>query len=40
MPDPINWSIALPYLGLAFMVGYLFGSIPFGPGFNENGWTG
>jgi len=27
MPDPMQWSLALP---LAFALGYLFGSIPFG----------
>ncbi len=30
MPDPINWSLALPYLLSAFAFGYLLGSIPFG----------
>jgi len=30
MPDPINWSLALPYLLSALAFGYLVGSIPFG----------
>jgi len=30
MPDPINWSLALPYFSLALVLGYLCGSIPFG----------
>ncbi len=30
MPDPINWSLALPYLLAALAFGYLLGSIPFG----------
>lgn len=30
MPDPISWSLALPYFGLAFLFGYSCGSIPFG----------
>lgn len=30
MPDPINWSIALPYYLLALCGGYLLGAIPFG----------
>ena len=30
MPDPINWSLALPYLLGALAFGYLLGSIPFG----------
>lgn len=30
MPDPINWSIALPYYLIALGFGYLLGSIPFG----------
>lgn len=30
MPDPISWSFALPYLAIAFVFGYLVGSIPFG----------
>jgi len=30
MPDPIVWSIALPYLLSALVFGYLLGSIPFG----------
>jgi len=30
MPDPISWSIALPYLIAALCFGYLLGSIPFG----------
>ena len=30
MPDPINWSLALPYFAAALAVGYLLGSIPFG----------
>lgn len=30
MIDPINWSLALPYLLAAFAAGYLSGSIPFG----------
>jgi len=30
MPDPINWSIAAPYLLTALAFGYLLGSIPFG----------
>jgi len=30
MPDPISWSLALPYLLAAGLFGYLIGSIPFG----------
>lgn len=30
MPDPINWSLALPYLLAALAFGYVLGSIPFG----------
>jgi acyl phosphate:glycerol-3-phosphate acyltransferase len=30
MPDPISWSLALPYLLAALVFGYLLGSIPFG----------
>lgn len=30
MPDPISWSLALPYLLAALLFGYLLGSIPFG----------
>ncbi len=30
MPDPISWSHTAPYLALAFLFGYLLGSIPFG----------
>ena len=30
MPDPISWSLALPYLLTALVGGYLLGSIPFG----------
>lgn len=30
MPDPINWSIALPYYLVALVFGYALGSIPFG----------
>ena len=30
MPDPIDWSLALPYYLAALAVGYLIGSIPFG----------
>ena len=30
MPDPISWEFAAPYLLAAFVVGYIFGSIPFG----------
>lgn len=30
MPDPINWSLSLPYYGAAFALGYLLGAIPFG----------
>jgi glycerol-3-phosphate acyltransferase PlsY len=30
MPDPINWSLALPYFLAAILFGYLIGSIPFG----------
>ena len=30
MPDPISWSIALPYLLAALVFGYLLGSFPFG----------
>jgi len=30
MPDPISWSLALPYLLAALAFGYLLGSIPFG----------
>ena len=31
MPDPINWSLDLPYLLSAQLFGYLVGSIMFGP---------
>ena len=30
MPDPINWSLALPYYLAALAFGYVLGSIPFG----------
>jgi glycerol-3-phosphate acyltransferase PlsY len=30
MPDPIDWSLALPYYVAALAAGYLIGSIPFG----------
>ena len=30
MPDPISWQVALPYLIVALVFGYLLGSIPFG----------
>ncbi len=30
MPDPISWSLALPYFSVALLLGYLCGSIPFG----------
>lgn len=30
MPDPINWSLALPYYLAALVTGYLLGSIPSG----------
>ena len=30
MLHPINWSLALPYYGMAFAFGYALGSIPFG----------
>ncbi len=30
MPDPISWEFAGPYLALAFVGGYLLGSVPFG----------
>jgi glycerol-3-phosphate acyltransferase PlsY len=30
VPDPINWSLALPYYLAALFGGYLLGSIPFG----------
>lgn len=30
MPDPISWSLALPYYSVALLFGYLCGSIPFG----------
>jgi glycerol-3-phosphate acyltransferase PlsY len=30
MPDPISWSLALPYFLAAIAFGYLIGSIPFG----------
>ena len=30
MPDPINWSLAVPYYLAALAFGYLLGSIPFG----------
>jgi len=30
MPDPIDWSLALPYYLAALAVGYVIGSIPFG----------
>lgn len=30
MPDPINWSLALPYYLAALALGYGLGSIPFG----------
>ncbi len=30
MPDPINWSLSMPYFAAALVFGYLLGSIPFG----------
>src|SRR5882724_11175614 len=30
MPQPIDWSLALPSYGAALVFGYLLGSIPFG----------
>jgi len=30
MPDPINWSLSMPYYVAALAFGYLLGSIPFG----------
>lgn len=30
MPDPISWSLALPYFLAALVFGYLLGSVPFG----------
>jgi len=30
MPDPISWSLALPYFSAALLFGYLCGSVPFG----------
>ncbi len=30
MPDPISWSLSLPYFSIALLLGYLCGSIPFG----------
>ena len=30
MPDPISWEFAGPYFALAFIGGYLLGSVPFG----------
>jgi glycerol-3-phosphate acyltransferase PlsY len=30
VPDPFDWSLALPYLAAALAFGYLCGSIPFG----------
>ena len=30
MPDPISWSLALPFFLAAILFGYLIGSIPFG----------
>ena len=30
MPDPFSWSLAAPYLTMAFVLAYLIGSIPFG----------
>ncbi|GAB5468243.1 MAG: glycerol-3-phosphate 1-O-acyltransferase PlsY [Rhodospirillales bacterium] len=30
MPDPISWSYAWPYFLAAFVLAYLFGSLPFG----------
>ena len=30
MPDPINWSLSMPYYAAALVFGYLLGSIPFG----------
>jgi acyl phosphate:glycerol-3-phosphate acyltransferase len=30
MPESMNWSLAGPYFLAAFVLGYLFGSIPFG----------
>jgi acyl phosphate:glycerol-3-phosphate acyltransferase len=30
MPESMNWSLAAPYFVAALVIGYLFGSIPFG----------
>lgn len=30
MPDPISWSLSLPYFSAALLFGYICGSIPFG----------
>lgn len=30
MPDPISWSLALPYYSAALLFGYFCGSVPFG----------
>src|SRR5215207_6485355 len=30
MPESMNWWLAAPYFAAAFVIGYLFGSIPFG----------
>src|SRR5919112_5604031 len=30
MPESMNWSLAAPYFLAALLIGYLFGSIPFG----------
>jgi len=30
MPDPISWAAVWPYFAVIFLVGYLFGSVPFG----------
>jgi len=30
MPDPISWSLSLPYFSAALLFGYFCGSIPFG----------
>lgn len=30
MPDPIDWGLSLPYYLMAFGLGYVLGSIPFG----------
>ena len=30
MPDPISWSLALPYFAAALAFGYFVGSVPFG----------